>query len=60
MLEEEKLAENAQRLGEVLRGELRQLPSEVVKLVRGKGLLNAIVINEGEIIHRNKTGINFE
>ena len=60
MLEEEKLAENAQRLGEVLRGELRQLPSEVVKLVRGKGLLNAIVINEGEIIYRNKTGINFE
>lgn len=60
VLEEEKLAENAQRLGEVLRGELRQLPSEVVKLVRGKGLLNAIVINEGEIIHRNKTGINFE
>jgi len=47
VLEEEKLAENAQRLGEVLRGELRQLPSEVVKLVRGKGLLNAIVINEG-------------
>lgn len=48
MLEEEKLADNAQRLGEILRGELRQLPSDVVKLVRGKGLLNAIVINESE------------
>jgi len=47
VLEEEQLAENAQRLGEILRGELRQLPSEVVNLVRGKGLLNAIVINEG-------------
>merc|ERR1712137_481307 len=46
MGEEEKLADNAQRLGEILRGELRQLPSDVVKLVRGKGLLNAIVINE--------------
>jgi len=46
VLEEEKLADNAQRLGEILRGELRQLPSDVVKLVRGKGLLNAIVINE--------------
>ena len=47
VLEEEQLAENAQRLGEILRGELRQLPSEVVNLVRGKGLLNAVVINEG-------------
>merc|ERR1712071_336862 len=45
VLEEEKLAENAQRLGELLRGELRQLPSQVVKLVRGKGLLNAVVID---------------
>lgn len=44
VLEEEKLAENAQRLGEILRGELKQLPSQVVKLVRGKGLLNAVVI----------------
>ena len=47
VLEEEKLAENAQRLGELLRGELRQLPSQVVKLVRGKGLLNAVVIDSG-------------
>jgi len=44
VLEEEKLADNAQRLGEILRGELRALPSQVVKLVRGKGLLNAVVI----------------
>ena len=46
MLEEEKLAENAERLGHVLRAELSKLPTEVVKIVRGKGLLNAIVINE--------------
>jgi ornithine--oxo-acid transaminase len=44
VLEEEKLADNAQRLGEILRGELSQLPSQVVRLVRGKGLLNAVVI----------------
>nr|CAD7194653.1 unnamed protein product [Timema douglasi] len=46
VLEEEKLAENAQRLGEVFRKELSQLPKDVVSVVRGKGLLNAIVINK--------------
>jgi ornithine--oxo-acid transaminase len=45
VMEEEKLSENAQELGEHLRQELRKLPSNIVKLVRGKGLLNAIVIN---------------
>ncbi|XP_025993451.1 ornithine aminotransferase, mitochondrial [Solenopsis invicta] len=46
VLEEEKLAENAERLGHIFRNELSKLPKEVVTLVRGKGLLNAIVINE--------------
>lgn len=41
----EKLAENAQRLGEILRKELTALNSPLVKQVRGKGLLNAIVLN---------------
>jgi len=43
---EEKLAENAERLGQVLRARLSELPKDVVEIVRGKGLLNAIVINE--------------
>ena len=43
---DEKLAERSDRLGEILRGELRNLPSSVVKSVRGRGLLNAIVISE--------------
>ncbi|XP_046749473.1 ornithine aminotransferase, mitochondrial [Diprion similis] len=47
VLEDEKLAENAQRLGEILRKKLGQLPKEIVKLVRGKGLLNAIVVADG-------------
>ncbi len=34
----------AVRPGEILRSDLSKLPSSVVKLVRGKGLLNAIVI----------------
>lgn len=46
VIEEEKLAENAEKVGEVLRAELRKLPKEIVKIVRGKGLLNAIVIDK--------------
>ncbi len=43
---DEKLAENAQELGELLRNELRQIQSDRITTVRGKGLLNAIVIKE--------------
>ncbi|XP_051926816.1 ornithine aminotransferase, mitochondrial [Hippocampus zosterae] len=46
VLEEEKLAENAERLGRLLRSELRKLPSDIVTAVRGKGLLNAVVIKQ--------------
>ncbi|XP_008559384.1 ornithine aminotransferase, mitochondrial isoform X2 [Microplitis demolitor] len=46
VLEEEKLADNAQKLGVILREELNKLPKDIVTLVRGKGLLNAIVINK--------------
>uniref|UniRef100_A0A336MRX1 Ornithine aminotransferase n=1 Tax=Culicoides sonorensis TaxID=179676 RepID=A0A336MRX1_CULSO len=43
---EENLCENADKMGKILREELSTLPKEVVKIVRGKGLLNAIVINK--------------
>ncbi|XP_066548980.1 ornithine aminotransferase, mitochondrial isoform X2 [Amia ocellicauda] len=46
VLEKEKLAENAEKMGRLLRSELMKLPSDVVTTVRGKGLLNAIVIKE--------------
>lgn len=46
VMEEEKLAENAQRMGKLLRAELRKLPKDIVTTVRGKGLLNAVVIKE--------------
>ncbi|XP_046888362.1 ornithine aminotransferase, mitochondrial [Hypomesus transpacificus] len=46
VLEEEKLAENAERMGQLLRSELNKLPKDIVTAVRGKGLLNAIVIKE--------------
>ncbi|TMW50668.1 hypothetical protein DOY81_004236 [Sarcophaga bullata] len=45
VLLEEKLAENADKMGALLRKELATLPKDVVSVVRGKGLLNAIVIN---------------
>lgn len=41
---DEHLAENADMLGNYLRDELNTLSSEIVTSVRGKGLLNAIVI----------------
>ncbi|MEO6722450.1 MAG: ornithine--oxo-acid transaminase [Ferruginibacter sp.] len=44
VLKEERMAENAELMGELLRNELRKLNSPHVALVRGKGLLNAIVI----------------
>jgi len=39
------MVENAARMGELLRNELNRLPKDKVKVVRGKGLLNAIVID---------------
>ena len=48
VLVDENLAENAMRLGEIFREEMRQLQAEIPELVdevRGKGLLNAVVIN---------------
>ncbi|TNF28824.1 MAG: ornithine--oxo-acid transaminase [Bacteroidetes bacterium] len=48
VVRDEKLAENAERLGQIFRNELQAFTSNthLVKLVRGKGLLNAIVIND--------------
>ena len=44
VVREEKLAERAEKLGEVLRRELRAIDSPMISAVRGKGLLNAVVI----------------
>lgn len=50
VVKDEKLAENAERLGKLFRSELNKYiaTSNIAKLVRGKGLLNAIVINDSE------------
>jgi len=50
VIRDEALAENAFTLGELFRNELHKYieTSNIVRLVRGKGLLNAIVINDDE------------
>jgi ornithine--oxo-acid transaminase len=50
VIRDEKLAENAEALGQLFRSELSKYieTSTIANLVRGKGLLNAIVINDTE------------
>lgn len=50
VVKEEKLAENADRLGKIFRSEMENLikQTDLVLKVRGKGLLNAILINDSE------------
>jgi ornithine--oxo-acid transaminase len=50
VVNDERLAENAYRLGNIFRDEINKYiaTTETVTLVRGKGLLNAIVINDSE------------
>jgi ornithine--oxo-acid transaminase len=45
VLKEENMAGNAQAMGELMRKELRALGSPFISIVRGKGLLNAIIID---------------
>lgn len=44
VLKNEKLSENAVRLGEIFRKEMKAVKSDMIETVRGKGLLNAVVI----------------
>ena len=50
VIHEEQLTENAEQLGQLFRTSLNAYikSSKIVKLVRGKGLLNAVVINDTE------------
>ncbi len=50
VVKDESLAENAEKLGQLFRSELNKYieTSTIAKLVRGKGLLNAVVINDDE------------
>jgi acetylornithine/succinyldiaminopimelate/putrescine aminotransferase len=49
VIQDEGLSANAEKMGELLRRELATLPKEKVPVVRGKGLLNAIVIDKSKL-----------
>ncbi|XP_061941959.1 ornithine aminotransferase, mitochondrial-like isoform X1 [Apis cerana] len=46
ILEEENLAENARKLGEIVRKTLEKLPKDIATEFRGRGLLGGLVINK--------------
>ena len=58
VVEEENLSENAEKMGELFRNNMKELVEhyDLFKLVRGKGLLNAVVINDSP---DSKTAHNF-
>jgi ornithine--oxo-acid transaminase len=47
VLEEEKLDEHAEKLGAIFRAELAKIHCPKIKVIRGKGLLNAVVFEKG-------------
>ncbi|OJJ88949.1 ornithine-oxo-acid transaminase [Aspergillus glaucus CBS 516.65] len=48
VVRDEQMVEKAERLGHVFRSGLQAIQSPVIQLVRGKGLLNAIIIDESK------------
>lgn len=44
VIREENLVENSEKMGKIFRKKLKSINSELIELVRGKGLLNAVVI----------------
>ena len=46
VVRDEKLSQNAARLGEIFRKELSAFDHPLINLIRGKGMLNAIIIND--------------
>lgn len=51
VVKEEKLAERAFELGNLFRNSLSKIKSPIIEIIRGKGLLNAIVIKETDSVN---------
>ncbi len=53
VVKDERLAEKAEKLGEIFRSEIRKMMAEtsMITKVRGKGLLNAIIVNDSPTSH---------
>lgn len=49
VIRDEKLTENAYRLGKILRQKLNEIKSDLIETVRGKGLLKAVVIKTNHV-----------
>ncbi|KAB5595978.1 Ornithine-oxo-acid aminotransferase [Ceratobasidium theobromae] len=58
VLVDENLADRAEKLGHIFRNSINELNSPLVKLVRGRGLLNAVVIDESKSV-RGRTAWDF-
>ena len=56
VLLEESLADNAEKMGALLRNGLKEINHPYIKIIRGKGLLNAIVVEDG---YHGKTAWDF-
>ncbi|KAI3337108.1 ornithine aminotransferase [Xylariaceae sp. AK1471] len=48
LMEEEQLTQKAEKLGNIFRESLASLKSPIIKTIRGKGLLNAVVVDESQ------------
>jgi len=48
VLKDENMAENADSMGELFRYELKKINSPLLRIIRGKGLLNAIVLHHSD------------
>ena len=48
VIRDENLIENSEKLGELFRAEMLSIKSELIEVVRGKGLLNAVAIKPKE------------
>ena len=48
VLEEEKLAENAAKMGQIVRTELENFPKDIATEFRGRGLLAGLQLNPGK------------
>ncbi len=48
LIQEENMVERAETLGNIFRDGLRRINSPMIRVIRGKGLLNAIVIDESK------------
>jgi ornithine--oxo-acid transaminase len=60
VLIEEEMGANAEKQGNRLRKELNGLNSRLVRVIRGKGLMNAIEIEEGAAKAKSEDGLAWD